>query len=240
MTDAVNPAVTRAAIDDPLLAPWTGPHGGFPRFDRIRVDQLKPALLRAMELMRGEVAAIAANPAPASFDNTVLALEAAGRALSRASNVFGVYTSTLAGDDVLQLEQDMAPVFAAFHDEIRQNAALFARIRAVHDGRHAAGLTGEALRLVEVVYQSFARQGAALDPARKARLAEINARLAVLYTRFGQNELADEEDHALALTDEAELAGLPGRCAPRRARPPRPGSSRAGGSPTRARRSSRS
>ncbi|HEY6178674.1 MAG TPA: hypothetical protein VIX73_29690, partial [Kofleriaceae bacterium] len=195
--------------DDPLLAPWTGPHGGFPRFDQIRVAQLRPALETAMSLMRAEIAAIAADPAPPTFANTIAALEAAGRPFQRASSVFGVYTSTMADDEVLQLEQDMAPVFAAFYDEIRQNAALFARIQAVHDGRHAAGLAGEQLRLVEVVYRSFERQGAALDADRKARLAAINARLASLYTQFGQNELADEENHALELASEADLAGLP-------------------------------
>jgi peptidyl-dipeptidase Dcp len=195
--------------EDPLLAPWTGPHGGFPRFDQIRVTDLRPALDKAMALMRDEVAAIAAADAPATFANTIAALEDAGRPFNRASSLFGVYTSTMATPEVLALEAELAPVFAAFFDEITQNAALFARIQAVHDGRHAAGLTGEELRLVEVVYQRFARQGAALDPARKSRLGEINGRLATLYTRFGQNELADEEEHAVELTDEAELAGLP-------------------------------
>ena len=195
--------------EDPLLAPWTGPHGGFPRFDQIRVADLEPALQRAMALMRTEVAAIASADAKPTFANTIAALEDAGRPFNRASSLFGVYTSTMASAEVLQLEERMAPVFAAFFDEITQNAALFARIQAVYEARHAAGLAGEELRLVEVLYRRFARQGAALDPARKARLAEINARLASLYTRFGQNELADEEHHAVALGDEAELAGLP-------------------------------
>src|SRR3954471_1751687 len=195
--------------DDALLAPWTGPHGGFPRFDRVQVADFQPSLLAAMDLHRAEIAAIASSAEPPAFDNTIAALELAGQPLRRASAVFGVYTSTMSSAEVRQIEQDMAPVLAAFSDEIIQNAALFARIQAVHAGRHAAGLTAEQIRLVEVVYRNFERQGAALAAADQARLAEINGQLATLYTRFAQNVLADEESQALALTSEGELAGVP-------------------------------
>ncbi len=195
--------------DHALLAPWTGPHGGFPRFDEVKVAELHPSLLAAMDLHRAEVAAIAASAEPATFASTIDALERAGQPLRRAAAVFGVYTSTMSSAEVRQIEQDMAPIFAAFSDEIIQDAALFARIQAVHAGRHAAGLTAEQVRLVEVTYRNFERQGAALGAADKARLAEINAQLATLYTRFAQNLLADEESQALELTGEAELAGLP-------------------------------
>jgi peptidyl-dipeptidase Dcp len=196
-------------MTDALLAPWTGPHGGFPRFDEVQVADLQPALLAAMDLHRAEIAAIAGSAAAPTFDNTIAALECAGRSLRRAAAVFGVYTSTMSDAEVRQIEQDMAPILAAFSDEIVQNAALFARIQAVHAGRLAAELTAEQVRLVEVIYRDFERQGAALAAADKARLAEINAQLATLYTRFAQNVLADEEGQALELTSEADLAGLP-------------------------------
>jgi peptidyl-dipeptidase Dcp len=196
--------------DDALLAPWTGPHGGFPRFDRVQVADFQPSLLAAMDLHRTEIAAIVSSAEPPAFDNTIAALERAGQPLRRAIAVFGVYTSTMSSAEVRRIEQDMAPVLAAFSDEIIQDAALFARIQAVHAGRHAAGLTAEQIRLVEVVYRSFERQGAALGAADKARLAEINGQLATLYTRFVQNVLADEEGQALELAGEDELAGLPG------------------------------
>ncbi|HEU4728724.1 MAG TPA: hypothetical protein VFT22_12560, partial [Kofleriaceae bacterium] len=198
-----------AVFDDPLLLPWTGPHGGFPRFDRFKVADFKPALFKAMDLMRGEIAAIASARAPATFDNTIAALENAGRPLNRATNVFGIFTSTLADKEIRQLEQDMAPILAGFYDEITQNEQLFARVKAVYESRSSAKLTPEQLRLVEVVYRNFARQGAALDAKDKAQLKEINGKLATLYAKFGQNELADEENYALELTSEAELAGLP-------------------------------
>ncbi|HEY0484396.1 MAG TPA: M3 family metallopeptidase [Kofleriaceae bacterium] len=198
-----------AVSDDPLLAPWTGPHGGFPRFDKFKVSEFKTSLLKAMDANRAEIAAIASAKAPATFDNTIVALENSGRAFNRASNVFNVYTSTMSDKEMQKIEQDMAPVFAAFGDELIQNEQLFARIKAVYDGRQAAKLNPEQLRLVEVVYESFSRQGAALGAADKARMKDINGKLASLYTRFGLNELADEEGNSLALDHEADLAGLP-------------------------------
>jgi peptidyl-dipeptidase Dcp len=195
--------------DDPLLAPWTGPHGGFPQFDKFKPARIKPALMKGMDLHRAEIAAITAAKAPATFANTIAALEDSGRPLSRVASVFNVYRSTMNDKAMQQIEQDMAPILAAFQDEITQNEPLFARIKAVYDGRHAATLSPEQLRLVEVVYRNFARQGAALGAKDKARLTEINGKLALLYTKFSQNELADEENHALTLESEADLAGLP-------------------------------
>jgi peptidyl-dipeptidase Dcp len=196
-------------VEDPLLAPWTGAHGGFPPYDQVTTAALKPALLQGMDLQRAELAAIAhATDAP-TFANTIAALEDAGRPFSRVARLFGVLTSTMNDAPMQALETELAPLLAAFGDEITQNAALFARIKAVYDGRADAQLTPEQLRLVETLYRAFARQGAALDAPAKARLKEINGRLATLFTTFGHNELADEERFTLALTDEDELAGLP-------------------------------
>jgi peptidyl-dipeptidase Dcp len=195
--------------DDPLLAPWTGPHGGFPRFDKIKIAAIKPAVMKGMDLQRAEIAAIASSKDPATFDNTIAALEDAGRPFNRANNLFNVYRSTMNDKAMQKIEQELAPILAAFFDEIIQNEALFSRIKMVHEGRKAANLSGEQLRLVEVVYRNFARQGAALGAKDKARLKEINGKLATLYTAFSQNELHDEEAYALTLDSEADLAGLP-------------------------------
>src|SRR5262249_10539479 len=122
---------------------------------------------------------------------------------------FGIYTSTLADKEVQKMEERMAPILAAYDDEITQNAELFARIKAVYDGRAKAKLAPDQLRLVETGDNNLPPKGAALDATAKARMKEINQRLASLYTKFSQNELADEEGHALTLTSEADLAGLP-------------------------------
>ena len=123
----------------------------------------------------------------------------------------GVFISTMNSPDMQAVQRDAAPKLAAFRDEIFHNRALFDRIRAVYEARETSGLTPEQQRLAYVIHQRFERQGAALPDADKHRLAEINQRLASLYTAFSQNILADEEGLALVLESEADLAGLPRR-----------------------------
>ena len=198
-----------AAATSPLLARWTGPHNGAPPFDKVAVADFKPALLAAIEENRAEIAAIAGATSPPTFANTIAAMENAGRTLNRVGALFGVWTSTLNDKPMQAVAQEMAPIMAAYQDEVIQNAALFARVKAVYDARETSGLTPEQKRVTEVDYRQFARQGAALNPEQKTRLGAINQRLATLYTTFGQNELADEEGYAVTLTSQADLAGLP-------------------------------
>ncbi|MBP9088556.1 MAG: M3 family metallopeptidase [Kofleriaceae bacterium] len=193
----------------PLLAPWQGKYGGVPPFDSVAVRDFADALAGGMAMYRAEIDAIASANAAPTFANTIAALDDAGRALSRASTVFGVYTSTMADKAVQKIEVDIAPKMAALADEVIQNPALFARINAVYLGRKTAKLKGQALRLTEATHASFVRRGAGLHDEAKSRMTSINGRLATLYTTFSQNELADEESQSLQLTRADELAGLP-------------------------------
>jgi len=193
----------------PLLDPWKGPHGGIPPFDRIRVEDFKPAIMQAMDWTRKEITSLTSRKIAPSFKSVVEALEDSGRPLGRAQNLLGVYTAGMNDKAMQAVETELAPVLAAFGDEIIQNTALFQRLKAVYDGRGEARLKPEQIRLVETHYARFARQGAALDAPGKARLAEINQRLAALFTTFRQNQLGDEEEHTLVVETEAELAGLP-------------------------------
>jgi peptidyl-dipeptidase Dcp len=201
--------MTDALADNPVLAPWTGPHGGAPPFDQVRAEHFAPALEAAMALYRAEIDAITSDPAPPSFANTLEALERSGAAWSQATALMGIHGSTLNTPRMQAVERDAAPRMAAFHDEIIQNRALFERIRAVHETRETSGLNAEQQRLADVVMRRFTQQGAALAEGDKARLAAINQRLASLQTTFSQNILADEEGQALVLEDAADLAGLP-------------------------------
>jgi peptidyl-dipeptidase Dcp len=198
-----------AAADLPMLAPWTGPHGGAPAWDKVKVADFQPSLMAALAENRAEIAKIAANKAAPTFANTIAAYENAGRTLDRVTTYYGVYTSTLNDKAMQAVESEMAPKLAAFNDEVIQNSALFARVKAVYDAREHSRLTPEQQRLTYVIYRQFARRGAALGAAQKARLGAINQRLASLYTAFSQNELADEESWTLPLTSQADLAGLP-------------------------------
>jgi peptidyl-dipeptidase Dcp len=207
---AASPAGDAPPADaNPLLAPWKGPHGGVPPFDRAKVEHLAPALEAAMAEALAEIDAIAADPAPPTFENTLAALERSGRALDRVSAIYGVFGTTLSTPELQAVEREMEPKLAAFQDRVVQNAALFARITAVHDGRDAAGLGPEQRRLAWVTTTNFARAGARLDAPAKARLFELNQRLASLHTTFSQNVLADENEQATLLESEADLEGLP-------------------------------
>ena len=206
------PAAEAAAPVDrsnPLLAEWTGPYGGVPPFDRVQIEQFKPALEAAMAENLVEVARIANDPAPASFENTIAALERAGRTLNRVRTVYGIWGSNMNNPEFQAVEREMAPRLAAFGDQITQNDALFQRIKVVYESPEKTGLTPEQQRLTWRYYTNFVRAGAQLDAAAKTRLSAINQQLAGLYTRFSQNVLADETNEFLALRSEAELAGLP-------------------------------
>ena len=179
--------------DDPLLAEWTGKYGGFPRFDLIKPDAFKASIAKGMELARADIAAIADAKAAATFDNTIVALEDAGRPLNRAGSLFGVYASTLADKPMQALEAELAPLFAAYEDEVLHNDKLFARVKAVKD--KPGKLAPDQLQLLDVVYRNFTRRGAGVKD--KSRLEDINKQLATLYTTFSQNQLHDEESYSI-------------------------------------------
>jgi peptidyl-dipeptidase Dcp len=204
--NASNPAAPEPGAV--LLAPWTGPYGGVPPFDQARVTDLKPALEAGMAEQLAEIERIANDAAEPTFENTLAAMERAGRPLSRAGTVYGIYSSTLNDDAVQAVEREMAPKLAAFRDQITQNAKLFARIEQVYQAREKAGLTPEQQRLAWLYYTNFVRAGARLDGEAKQRMSAINQELAGLFTRFGQNVLKDENDGLIVIEREADLAGL--------------------------------
>jgi len=194
---------------NPLLEPWTGPYGGVPPFDRVRVADFKPALEVAMAENLAEIDRIASNPEAPAFDNTIAAMERSGRRLDRVGTAYGIWSANRNSAEFQPIEREMAPKLAAFFDKITQNDALFRRIEAVYNSPAKAQWTPEQQRLAWVYHTNFVRAGAKLDAAAKTRLSEINQQLAGLYTRFSQNVLADENDQTLVLEAEADLAGLP-------------------------------
>src|SRR6266545_622839 len=196
------------ADHNPLLEEWGDPFG-VPAFDRIKPDHFRPAFAHAFASHASEVAAISGNAAAPTFENTIAALEASGQALSRTLNVFILLAGTHSNDDLLAIEREVAPLRAKHWDGILMDAALFGRIDSLYRARDRLALSSEQRRVLERYYLKFVRAGAALDAGAKARLADINARLATLGTTFSQNVLADEQGYTLVLDGEDDLAGLP-------------------------------
>ena len=144
MTTALIAVASTAAPSQPLpvlAAQWIGPYGGVPAFDKASPAGLAPAMEVGMARQLAELQAIADDPAPATFENTIAAMERSGRALRRAYTVYGIYGATLSDEAVQAVERDLEPKLAAFRDRITQNDKLFARIAAVYDTRATAGLT---------------------------------------------------------------------------------------------------
>jgi len=193
---------------NPLLTPWTGPHGGVPPFAGVKVEHFKPALQTGMTAQLAAIDKITAEPAPATFENTIAALERSGRTLDRVARLYGVWASALSTPDFQAVETEMAPKLAAFTDQITQNPRLFARIAAVYEAREKSGLTPEQQRVSWLYYTNFVRAGARLDGPAKQRVAAINERLASLFTSFTQHVLAEEGEQVTLLETEADLAGL--------------------------------
>ncbi|WP_317232721.1 M3 family metallopeptidase [Clavibacter capsici] len=192
---------------NPFLEPSTLPYG-MPPFAEIREEHFRPAFEAGIAEHLAEVTAIAEQTEPPTFENTLVALERAGRTLDRVSHVFFTLSSADSSPFTRDLDAEIAPELAAHEDAIRLDARLYARIRAVHDARHESGLDAESVYLVERYLAEFTIAGAGLDDAAKDRLRDLNRRLSVLTTRFESNLLEDTNDLAVVVDDAAELDGL--------------------------------
>ena len=196
------------ASQNVLLAEWSGPYGGVPPFDRVKVEHFKPALETAMTQGLAEVEKIAASPEAPTFENTIAAMERSGKTLDRVTAVYDVWSGNMSSDAFRAVEQEMAPKLAEYRDTVMQNVRLFERIEKIYNARENSGLTPEQQRLVWDYYTDFLREGAKLTPELKAAVAKINKQLADLYTKFSNNLLHDEESYVLYLTKD-QLGGLP-------------------------------
>lgn len=200
--------LTARANDNPMLAPWSGPYGGVPPWDRVKAELFPAAFELGLSLLLAEVDAVAENPEPPNFSNMIAALEDTGRHEGRAETLFGVLTGNLNTEDVQAVDRLWSPKITAAYDRITFNEKLFARISVVYAERETSGLTPEQKRLLERTYEQYVRAGAKLSPPQKKRLGDINQELAVAFTDFGNKVLADENAWVVLDTPE-DLAGLP-------------------------------
>ena len=199
--------LTAIADQDPLLAPWTGPYGGVPPWDKLNVAGFGKAFETGLALLLAEVDVIAENPEPPTFQNTLVPLEDAGRHSDRAQTLFSILTNNLSTPEAQAVDKEWSPKIAAAYDKITFNDKLFSRVAAIHDGPDKAKLTPEQQRLVDLNYDRFVRAGAKLSPEDKAKVGKINEELAGLFTDFGNKVLADENTWTV-LESTKDLAGL--------------------------------
>jgi peptidyl-dipeptidase Dcp len=207
---ANTPAVSADAKfgpSNPFYAPSTLPFHA-PPFDKIKDEDYQPAIEAGMAEELSEIQAIADNPAPPTFENTLVAMEKTGRLLQRVRAAFGAVTGANTNPLLQKVRTEEAPKQAAHHDAVYLNAKLFARVAAVYQQRATLKLDGESLRLLEVTYDNFVRSGANLPEADKTELKKLNEEISTLSNRFSTKLLAATKDSAYVTTDKGALAGL--------------------------------
>ncbi|MDO6758681.1 M3 family metallopeptidase [Tamlana sp. 2_MG-2023] len=193
--------------DNVLLQEWNGLYGGVPAFDKLSIEAIKPAMEEAMALNLDEIETIANNTEAPTFENTIVAMESAGKTLDRVSTYYGILSSNLSSPQFRTIQSELAPELSEFRSKISQNEKLFKRIKTVYEASLTTPLEPQAQRTVFLTYKRFEMNGANLDAEKKKRYAEINKELSSLYTDFANNVLHDEENYITYLTED-QLDGL--------------------------------
>ncbi len=193
--------------ENPLLTASTLPYH-LPPFDRIQNADYAPALEQGMAEHLKEVEAIADDPAPPTFENTIVALERSGRLLERVGLIFSNLAEANTNPALQQTQTETAPKLAAHEDAVRLNAKLFARIESLYDRREQLGLDAESKYLLDRYEKDFVRAGAKLSDADKTKLKAMNAELASLETTFNQDVLKEKNADSVVVADRAGLAGM--------------------------------
>ncbi len=197
-----------AERENPFFSEYETPFG-VPPFDKIENEHFEPAILKGIEEQAAEVQAIVDNPAPATFENTIEALEHSGDLLGRVLRVFGNFNSSLTSPELQQIAQNMSPKLSEHSSNIALNLDLFARIKAVYEQKDELGLNPEQMRLLTETHKGFVRSGANLPTEQQERLRKISAELSMLTLQFGQNVLGDTNGFTMVVDNEEDLAGLP-------------------------------
>jgi len=211
--EATEAAVDEISVSDaelegnPFMQEWDTPYG-VPPFAVIENAHYMPAVKKGILEQRAEIEAIANNPEAPTFENTIVAIEAAGELLTKVSSTFGNITSTDTDDELRALEAQIYPMLTQENNAIRFNQALFARVQAVYEQRESLDLDEQDARLLELSHRGFIRSGAALSPDVKQQIADINTEISSLTTEYGQNWVLETKAFTLELTKDEEIAGL--------------------------------
>lgn len=195
-----------AQKDNPLLSESTLSFQ-IPPFDKIKNEHYTPAFTRALAEQLKEIDAIANNPEPADFENTLVAMERSGQMLTRVNNIFSNLAGAHTNPELQKIESAMAPKLAAHQDAIYLNGKLFARVQALYDKRDELP-DAESKYLLERYYKDFVRAGAKLSEPDKKKLKAMNAELASLETKFSQDVLKEKNAASIVVDKREELAGM--------------------------------
>ena len=198
----------KGEVDNPFLSDFSTPFG-VPAFDEIKPEHYMPAFELGMEQQKAEIEAIVNNNEPATFENTIVALDQSGALLNKVSYVFFAQNSACTDSAMQAISRELSPKLSKHSDDINLNPALFAKVKEVYETADTAALTKEQKKLLQETYKGFVRSGANLDSLGQAKLRELNSEIAMLQLTFGQNMLAETNAFQLFIEEEKDLAGLP-------------------------------
>ena len=205
--DAQPATAVPAVPNNPLLTDWAGPYEGVPPWDKVKPELFPEAFTFAIAELEREAAAIANNPAPPTWANTIEAMEKSGQRMDQVGSVFAVMTDNMSTPAYQALDKEWSPKLSAVYDKITLDPKLFARIETLYNNRASLGLDAKQTRLLTRTYDSFVRRGAKLSAADKAKVTQLNQELSKAFSEFNSRLLADESTFTRA--SAAEMAGVP-------------------------------
>lgn len=191
-----------------LTKKFTTKHDTAP-FSQIKNDDFLPAFQEAIADAKKEIDEIVNNPEQPTFENTIEAMAFSGATLDRISNIFFNLHSAETNDELQKIAQEVSPLLSEFGNDIRLNADLFKKVKAVYDNKNNLSFTAEQATLLDKQYKSFSRNGANLSEDKKSELREIDKELSRLSLEFGENVLSETHAFQLHIIDEKDLSGLP-------------------------------
>ncbi|NVK52452.1 MAG: M3 family metallopeptidase [Flavobacteriaceae bacterium] len=180
-----------------------------PPFSKIKEENYKPAIQKAIELAKEEINSIVTNIEAPTFKNTTEALDYVGEKLDRVTSIFFNLNSAETNKEIQEIAKDISPWLSEFKNDMILNEDLFKRVKAVYDKKDSLELTPEQDMLLDKQYKGFARNGANLNEDDKIELRKLDAELAKLSLQFGEHVLAETNAFGMHLTNEEDVAGLP-------------------------------
>ncbi len=196
------------AVNNPFFKKFKTPFET-PPFDKIKIEHYEPAFDEGIKQMEQEVNDIANNPQPATFENTIVALERSGKMLDMVAGVFFNVLAADTNDEMMEISQRVSPKLSESSNNLYLNEKLFKRIQTIYDQKDKLNLSNEDAMLLEETYLSFKKSGATLNNEDKEKYRKLSTELSLLTLQFDQNALKDENRFEMLLTDENDLSGLP-------------------------------
>ena len=200
--------ISSCNMKNPLLTESSAPFGA-PQFDKIQDEHYLPAFEAGIAEAKAEIDAIVANPDEPTFENTIEAMEYAGKTLDQVAGIFYNLMEANTNDTMQAVAEQVSPMLTEYSMYVSLNNDLFQRVKAVYQKKDELGLDKDQLKLLEDNYKSFVRGGANLSDEDKALYSKWSEELSLATLQFSKNVLAATNAYTLHVTDSAELAGLP-------------------------------